>query len=406
MKNAGIDPDSITPEIAKTFDEFASQTPDKLAALRKAEGKTLPEEVPLSEGQLTRNPIKAGLEDQVLKGGAGEEALAVAQSFAEIQDAALKGNIEAMRELIRRTGGKIDSPQQGVELLQNNLADQAAVLKNQVNEAYKLADSKGAAVLPEGLQQAHNHIANSLRTFNPEKAGSVINHVKRLANVQAEMGQGRITSVNIKAVENWRSQLSGLTQSTDPVESAAAKTALNGFDDFMDNLLDGALVRGDTEALQAFKNARSLSRDFGKKFQSNKIVEKLIKKEDGSLALTPSEATNLLFEVNTLGAKNGSVKALQKIKTLFGPDSKEWSQLKEAAFLKLLTSQGKGNIRGADLSRVFSGDKFATAVDTAMDKSPELVKEFFTAKEWGLIQQFKTCRINCDQQTFRRGQYQ
>lgn len=391
LKTAGIDPESVTPELAKTFDEFASQTPDKLAALKKAEANTLPESVPLSEGQLTRNPIKAGLEDAALKGGAGEEAFAAASSFAEVQDAALKGNVDAMRELIRRTAPKTELPQQAVEATQNALANQANVLKQRINNAYQIADSKGASVLPEGLKQARNHIAANLRTFNPDRAGNVINQVNRLVTIQDELAKGnaRISSVNVKAVENWRSQLSSLTQSSDPVERAAAGTALKGFDDFMDNMLDAALVRGDTEALQAFKNARSLRRDFGKKFQSNKIVEKLIKQEDGTLALTPSEATNVLFEVNTLGAKNGSVKAVQHIKKLVGPDSKEWAQLKEAAFLKLLTTQGKGNVRGVDLSRPFSGDKFATAVDGAMQKSPELVKEFFTPKEWQLIQQFK-----------------
>ena len=145
----------------------------------------------------------------------------------------------------------------------------------------------------------------------------------------------------------------------------------------MSDALDSALVRGDTEALEAFSKARGLRRGFAKQFEGDKILEKLISEADGTLLLEPSEATRFLFGASKLGGKTGATRALRRIKSILGENSAGWQGLREDAFMRLFP-----NDAGAI-------SKFPGAFDKVLKDSPELMAELFSRAEIQTLNRFR-----------------
>jgi hypothetical protein len=164
----------------------------------------------------------------------------------------------------------------------------------------------------------------------------------------------------------------------------------NRYERFLDEILDGALVRGDEEAIDLFRNARTLARDFAEKYKDNRIVANLIEVgDDGiTLARNPEDALKTIFNSSGLGGKTGAQQALDHIKTLLGEGSPEWLAMKEEAFIRLLRSQNANQI-GSDSVQLFSGDRFSSSFNKAMENDRTLMTTIFSQDELMLIDQFR-----------------
>ena len=277
------------------------------------------------------------------------------------------------------------NPLKAPEAVQEAIAGASQAERAAIREAYDFAGQKQASVLAEGVKDLARSVRQSFRqNFNPATAPKASKLADQLSNFERAF-PGKVKSVNVKALEQYRQQVSALTRSSDPIERAAAQNIRKSFDDFMSDALDNALVRGDTEAIEAFAKARGLRREFGRKFESEKILEKLISEADGTLLLEPSEATRFLFGAGKLGGKTGATKALRRIKSILGVDSPEWRGLREEAFLRLFPD---------DAAAI---GKFPGNFDKALRESPELMKTLFTGAEIKTLRRFRNVIANVTQ---------
>ena len=386
LKSLGVDPDSVTPHFLKEFDSALAQATPEQAA-RVADAKTLPEPVPLSRGDVLRDPATQALESAAERGALGENAQRVATGFREAQQEALGANVTAMQ-------GQIGAGRQageGIAQAQQRLFEEASTLKTAIRNAYDSAKDKKASVLTEGVDSLLGLLRGRLQGFNPRTAPKATGLIKDL---QKFSGAENVKAVSVKTLENWRQQVAALARSNDSVERAAATELKRSFDDFFESYLDEALVRGDSEAIEAFKKARGLRTEYAKKFEADRIVKDIVADEGGELILTPTEALNKLFTAGKLTGKQGSVKALKKIRMVLGRSSDDWKAIKEEAFLRLFVSQEKGSVRNGALERVFSGDKFATSLEASLRESPELMELLFTSRELEMLNQFKRVALS------------
>lgn len=378
----GLDPEKLTPEVNAQLKPILLKAANPEDALRLAEAKGLG--VKLTRGQVTGDVTQQATEAAALRGGMGQDAADVAQGFQTEQQQALRG---AVRQTQGKVGGaNIESPGQGMEAVQSRLAAGREQLKGQVNTAYEAARATGASLNREGLDTVQKAVSDEFKaSWNPltaPKTAGMVAELKAPANLSA---------VKVNALENWRQQVSQLARSSDPVEAGAAKAVLRKFDDALMNSVDDAMIRGDTGALEAFRNARSLRYQLFNRYESNNIVADLIEGGTGNLKLQPSEAVNKLFGAS-IANKQGAANAVLKIRDLLGPDSPEWKALKEEAFMRLMKSQGADVMEEGARSQ-FSGAKFAKAVDGAMRDAPELMKALFTPQDLGAIQQLKRVMV-------------
>ena len=383
LNRAGIDPDEIGPDFAARFQDMARDAVDPqdfAEAARRAQADEFG--VPLSRGDAGGDVTQQGFEDMALKGGYGDDAANTMAGFRARQSDAI---LDARGNLGRDMGGQGLDPYEGTRAAQEALSGAAQGERMAIRDAYDAAGEMRANVLAEGVRDLARYVRTNFRQrFNPATAPKAASLANQLANFERTF-PGKLKSLNVKVLEQYRQQVSALTRSSDPVERAAAGNIIKSFDDFMSDALDNALVRGDTEALEAFAKARGLRREFAKKFEGDRILEKLISEADGTLLLEPSEATRYLFGASKLGGKTGATKALRRIKGILGEESPAWQGLKEDAFLRLFP----------DDSGVIG--KFPGAFDRVLKDSPELMAELFTGAEIQTLSRFRDVIANVTQ---------
>ncbi len=373
LSRLGIDPDDITPEFSRQFEQMARDavTPDDLtSAARRAQAREF--DILLSQGDATGRVRQQGFEDMALKGGYGPGAEDSLRGFRERQTDSVMGARAGFQNEI---GGQNIAPYEGLQATQNALRESMDTAKAGIRDAYQEAAGRKAGVLKSGIKGMAQQVRRNFTEFNPATAPKAASLVKQLEGFEKRF-PGNIKSVSMKAIEAYRQQVSRLSQSADPIERAAAGNIRKSLDGYLDSAVDDALLTGDTTAIDAFKNARSLRAEFSKKFQGDKILEKLVDQQDGTFLMEPSEATRFLFGSSQLGGKTGATKALRRIKAIVGEDSPAWQGLREEAFLKLFPD---------DKAMVA---KFPRAFDKAMRDSPELLAELFNLKERRKLQRF------------------
>ena len=383
LDRAGIDPDEITEEFAMRFRAMAKDAvdPNDLAgAARRARAAEFG--IPLTRGDATGDVMQQGWENMASKGGYGEGAANLMTGFRTRQSDAVLG---AQKGVQQSLGGQGINPLEGTGTVQAALLDASRGRRRAIRGAYDDAGKKKAGVLSEGVRDLAKQVGTNFRqNFNPATAPKAASLADQLSGFE-RVFPGRVRSINVKTLEQYRQQVSALTRSSDPIERAAAGNILRSYDDFMADTLDKTLVSGDDAALEAFSKARTLRRQFAKEFEGDVILDKLISEADGTLLLEPSEATRYLFGAGKLGGKTGATKALRRIKGILGEDSVEWQGLKEEAFLRL-----------------FPGDKaaigkFPGAFDKVLKDSPELMRELFTGDEVLKLRRFRDVIANVTQ---------
>jgi hypothetical protein len=387
LKKAGIDADALTPEFIDQLKTAQATSAEQMAV---AQSKSLPVQVPLSKGQVTRDVAALGEESAALKGareGLAPGSQAIARGFDESQQAALRANVPAIQKVLTGADDIAATPAEALGAVQTNLSAIKESARAEVNAAYTAAREGGASVTSEAYKGLGKFINNSFReSFNPATAPKAAALVQEFDNFAARL-PGELKAVTVRSLENWRQQVAALARSSDPVEATAAGNMTRAFDEYMTTMLDEAAVRGDSAVIAAFKNARELRRTFAQNFEADEIVKRIVDSERGQLVLQPSEAVSELFAGSAIGAKRGSANAIAQLKKLL--PAEDFAKLKEAAFLRLAEAASKGGEVGTEMTARFSGAEFRRVVDNAFRQSPELMGQLFSKSEQALIRNFR-----------------
>lgn len=459
LAQIGIDPTSVGKEFWANFSKLAKNATDPAAAGRLADLSTLPVSVRLSTGDISRDVTQQGLEDAMLKGQLGAPAKTIMSDFRTAQQGDIAANVpkiqakiggvpsdasgmtyeramqhwQSMYSQAPNEAGRaallaqkpnpadfsgngipsVDVPNSGMARVQNKLLKSADAAWKGTNDAYDAARAAGSsgydttATLGLHDQMATNFAANFNAQAAP-KAQALLDDLKNtVANGGGRPGLPATTpqgdaSTTISSLEHWR-QRATAAANDGGADGKAIRQMIQQYDDFANRAIDDGLIHGDQAAVELWQKARGLRRDFGKRFETNDMLGNLLEVSPDSgkvaLKLQPSEAMNMLFTSNAIGAKTGAVNTLKALKTELGPDSPEWAALKEEAFMRLTRGATSGADRGADLGGLFSGDKFARAVDHAYQSAPELMNTIFTPADQSLIQTLKRATLYATNRT-------
>lgn len=387
LQNAGIDPDSLPPDAIQLFRQETSRGASPTEAGALAEASSMPRPVRLSRGDVTRQPHVQAVEEAAEKGAMGERAQGVAQDFRSLQQEELRENIDIITDSF--APGR--DPGQGMREVQERLRAKYEGLKDQARELYDVAKGKGASLKPDARVGLTNRLQTKIMNEGydldeaPEFARNVIRKIE---------GDPRepMTNLGLQQLERFRQRLANEARGSG-AEAALAGKMRREMDSYMEEAVDDALIAGDEEAVQSFKEARGLWGQIKREYDNEKVVSKLIDQQDGEFLLSPTEAVNTLFTVNNAVGKTGATRAARQIRRKLGMDSEEWGSLKQEAFFRLIAKQMSGSNRDQNMRRILSGDKFATAFDNAMRKSGELMEEIFTASELKQMRQLRNVML-------------
>lgn len=397
LDKMGVDTDEITPEWAKQFTEAQNvlDTPEGAAF---ADAQSLPVPVKLTRGDVSRNPKDQRVEQNAKRGNLGTDASEIMNTARTEQNKQILANQQAITNQMG-TGRQL-APNEGVANVGKILDEKATALKAKGSAAYKVASEAGANLKSAGVKNFLNTAKQTLKKEFPSSSrrnevnaeiDELLNDLPQMDFITNKAGQTTDNFIEANRLEAFRQDLLAIQRAL-PMGSDKKPifgSLINQLDDFTEGAFDAGLVTGDMTAIKKFKEARGIWRELRTKYEgkeAGKIYDIIQAVRNGD---ANANVANIIFDAQSIGMKKGALQAVKKMKEILGADSEAFKNLKEDAALRLFNSNTKGNQKGKDMETIFSGDKFATAVEAAMKDAPELMKEIFTKKELSLISQFK-----------------
>lgn len=372
----GVDPDDVTDDFIRKAANDAAESfesnPEALTALEREF------DVTLSNAQRSGNQSALSSEDSLragLRGGKAQEVY-LQNEAAQMDDlvnasSKLQAEVGNGSELLSNRQQAGDAVREGVR----NAERTAAAAKNQAYDSVgdaslEASDFKGV------LRQMRKSITGVEFDRTLPETAKILDASKGVIKAIDKLGDS-IKPYHIRQIENYRRRLNTAAKSAAPRSADARQIAImkQQFDDSLDSAVHGGLFKGDEQALDALKNARSLNFEYATQFRNpeSKIVQKIVDSNP-----TDEEVINSLFSASSFN-KAGAANLAKSYKKILGADSEAWNMVRQAAYKQLIKTSDEG---------VISGAKTATAISKAMEQNRSLMKELFGDKEIAKIRRF------------------
>lgn len=371
-KAAGIDPEKVTPEIAKALDDMARKgldfTDDAQAVIA---GEVVdPQRIPATAGEAAGNRGQMAAEAAMEAGGRGPQARVIVEDFRRKQGSAM---VTAADDLSRG----LDDPLDAANVIGTAIKDKADDAWNAVNDAYDAFRQSPGAFNTESYNAFTKNTLRKRFAYegidleNSPAAKFALSVLKRAAPSGSSV---KMKPVTITRIERSRQDLLKAWRTAEPADKHIYGTAVAALDAWYDKALRTALVSGDKAQIKTLVTvARESRKKYAAQFGKNDVkgargrmtddagdfVEKVVIGK-----LTSSELAQKLFDK---GVRNSgtSTRVVQRLETIFGRGSDEWALLEGGALRNLLSGKG-GMLRGVRLDQngqaMLSNDAIGTLV--------------------------------------------
>jgi hypothetical protein len=317
--------------------------------------------VPLSTGQVRQDFDTVMAEQAALRGGSGQQAQHVAQEFVDKQRGALDEARSQISKGMDPGGFQVaDGVHDAADIIGQGVRSAADIAK----KGYQSAYDKFGTLPGEFESSAFERIGTSIRNrlqqgkepvFVDEKLTPYA--AQALKDVDHTLGGINIENAalphpnppkdtfSIQDMDLARKRLNAIYQdaksSPNPSDRRAVSKIIGAFDDHVETALNSQLFTGDEAAYSTLKGARQAFSDYRKTFtptgagdEVGRVMQKITGKFDGQEA-TPTEIANYLFGASNIGAKGVSVRVADRIKSVLGDQSPEWSAVRQGLWSKL-----------------------------------------------------------------------
>lgn len=332
-----------------------------------------------------------------LRNSGGAKAGDIARSFQSRQDQQVDDAVGMLQERVSRRSVPLSAtPEDQAQTLVSGVQDRAALQRQRVDRAYKEARQFDARVPVAQVTGMRKRIDAALREDNAvldpvlsQQARRAADRFRRfddLLNKKKEAGLPTITSVTLKRLETERRRLRaalGMKNLADE-DFRNLRTIKRTFDRYIDEVFDQGLFSGDPIALAALKKARSERKIYGDLFEdrgkydfSGKVIEEMADSD-----MPPIKAANYLFGASRLGEGQQSAAIVRRLKNIFGNDSQEFQELKQAAIARL--------IYGPGAPKRVTPEKMVAGINELLNgRGKQYASELFTESELGTIRSFR-----------------
>lgn len=423
IRSLGLNPSQISKRLGLSLEQFADGSVDPKFARAAAESEAF--NVPLTKGEATGDFAQKAMEESVRRSDRTTEAGNILRQAESDQQAALIGldeNTGAGLVQSELSGGNriLDAPggrsaratiddrigQAGDALVESG-ARKAEQLQAGARAAYNEAAERGAAFTPESAKDGLNRVIRRLKSEDPDmdlgvhavtpQSAKTVNRlneiVKSIEKAERFIGArkgGKLKAIDLRFIEMQRRKLNRAWGAAKSDDKRIIRGAIDELDAWMDGAVDSALVSGDESAIEALKRGRSMWSQLQSQFRGKDSTGKLL----GRLAdrdVTATELVNGVFGAGQIGGKQGTVKALETLKGIFGEESSEWMMVREAAWLRVLSRSVKRDRFGVD--------SFLSAYDEAFSgKGRDVMKLLYSANEIKLMDEFRTLVARIEKQ--------
>lgn len=364
--------------------------------------------VTLSQGQATGELPLIQREQAALRGTAGTPAEKVAQEFAEQQAsqvAQARENVAKSFDPFAQTIAQ--SPQEAGALVSQGVQTAAKTAKGVASGLYKTAQQMPGEIHAGAFEGLPQQIKGDL-TLRPEPviidqntpgASKMIDYLdQKIGNLNipnkadpfGPPNPENIVGVSLKGIEQWRKALSVLRRDAFGGQNAgdqrAAQAVLDAFDNHIDQAVNGGMFTGDVNAVKAWNAARAAYSDYRKTYtaQPNDPVGRVIQKITGKgpqEPITPNDTVDYMLGASGTNPNSLNLAVTNRIKDILGPQSPEWSAVKQGLFWRLVTP-GEGMAE-------WGPGRVAQRLNDFMNvNGKEMANAIYSPQERQLIQQY------------------
>ena len=404
IEDAGLDPNTLSQDLVRRLNEEVTVSAVPAEAQRVAEAATLPTPVPLTRGNVTRQPNDQMFEDLAAKGSFGRTVQAVIQGTRDQQQAALRQSAEQIQAGLSGGQAQVLQRGQGGVIASDAINEIRQNANNVVQAAYTQARTSGQAALPGSAipSLAFNlERAAADRLSNAPQATAVVGELRELGQQVGPDG-----AVLVGPLFDWRRRVTTLASDmarTNPTEAGALRDIRNAFDAQIVDLVESGILQGNDQAVDLWLTAISRRREFGQIFEAanrdspnylvNLLTEEIPGGEAGRvLRFEPDQAANAIFGVTNTGfiGRPQFARQITQLKSVLLRGGREdaWNAIREEAFARLI-AQAEGPFIGSTNTRSFSGANFSKAIDQAMEKNRPAMMALFTPEELALLAQLE-----------------
>lgn len=263
--------------------------------------------LPMTAGQRTQDVGKQKMEEIALKQGSKPMAAALAaqqSAVAKPLQSVLGDNQQI--DPLALNGRTQDEMTNAANILRNQY-DQ---LGNKVNAAYTTARQGANGVAIDAGSIKNDFLGNVTNTLADEnvQTGDIPKLDKNLQELQGILNpvdeegnpSGNVTALKLEQLEAWKKRLNRTMSNTmEPADQRIVKMVGRHYDDFLTNLSDEAIVGGDSTAIDAFKNARSLASQKFKMYDSDTAVQRILDNRE----MSGSQLVNTILGANRMTGK-------------------------------------------------------------------------------------------------------
>lgn len=412
-KAAGVSPDDIEGEIARTFAQTYAKSPD--AARAGIYAATAEFGIPVTAGQRSKSIPKLLDEKAMRYGGHGEKAREIITNFDRRQRDAIERAVLGATEV--GPDGKPVPTGIGTKLQPNRANPKPEDLGQGVREGVRSARSGERAVekvawekvsdlvaKPGAFDDLPDAIAGQLGTLRPSQEVTPTAW-KMAQELDAYMTGKGVTEgapsvlkqAPIRTVDEMRRALGSMvTGAANATDRRAAKAVYDGFNDWIDTAAGKAMLSGPPEAAAALRTARAVSKEIkgilapkasgGKPSAGARILESLddVDSAEGIL--------NRLLGSGT-APKDGTVTALKSLKTLLVDRpaargaknaarlNEAWNDVRLAYWLRTVTDK-KGDV-------LATAEGLKNAVERAFQNQKSVLRVLYSPAELREMQRLK-----------------
>lgn len=394
----GINPDDVTDDFIRGF----AETPDARLPVEREFG------VSLTKGGRSLDPQQLNLEDSMRAGSRGQRAQT---AFLQKEQQLLGNARQAADNLSAQIGGAspIDN-QQAASTVANAVRTAERNARQAETQAYdSIVD---AGLRGNEFKGLINRTKNAIQSIDFPKDAQYTSTQSALKYLDENMAvikriedskklskrfDGR--AIPVKRIEQMRRTLNQFYQdAANNTDRRNVSTMLGAFDDYLDNATVRSLMTGDSAAIEQYKQARGLTRDYFRKFSERpditrtgrsipdnpgRFLERIIFSNP-----TDEEVANALFTSSALSNKAAGNMAA-RFKSVLGESSPEWNTVRQAAFQNML------GFKTEMADRVISPQKTVENIRKAMENR-SLMNGLFTPDEQQKIARFANLMSRID----------
>lgn len=351
-----------------------------------AEAESLPSPVKLTRGQATRFDPDLRFEQGARQGRFGDTAARMFDPAAQQQ--ALAENIPGIQQRIAVTQPTIQ-PGQGAQAVQDALVQLERKAHAQYQSAYKAARDLKADLPADVAQGILDKATERLTDIHPSTRPST-NAI--LADFQKDITESRNGLVSLNTINTRLSQLGdagAVAPNNITRDSAAASMAAHAGKDALHSIPGDRLPSNAQGFVEAWDSASKAYKDWARLYKRNQgdiptLTQRLTERGrmSGEMDQRVEEPLKALFGGGN--ALNASPRQLEQLKGVLGETSPEWNQLRQEAWLKIMSPAM--NRTGA--AKELSGVQINKVLDTAFRQQGNALNVLFSPEEQSLMKAY------------------